>query len=688
MARMRGLAPYVLCWSIAALAVCGVATPAAADGGVTLTNVAAELGIAYERVPTPERLAAQDAFFVNGGVPLPFPNVAAAAPQKPHGTPGVALFDYDGDHDLDIYVTNGPGADNSLYTNRLDEPAHGFTDDAVAAGVGARAQDSSGVCFGDLDNDGDEDLYVTGIGGPNLLFENRGNRKFRDITASAGVAGSGTNPSGCAFADFNNDGLLDILVGNTYTNWNNRFPALLPVNDAAAMEPNQLFLRDSADRSRVTFIDASESSGIRDLTDYPLGGTITWSVAAVDDDQDGDTDIIWADFQGRNPASAAVPYRGFVRILRNDGTGHFTDETQRLAIAPGSYQGLSFGDFDCDGNVDFFATNIGAWLGGFFSTSRWFLGDGAGGYSDPGVGPLNGLPLGWGTATSDYDNDGDQDVVFYGGDDRLTILAMDNPGTVLQNQGCSAGFLHDLDALATDHRLRSVNGVATGDLDGNGFEDVVTAATYRVEPVAERYLLFSDLIGPRGSVLDPIARVHLVMSVLPGTPNFLTYLPVSLLNGDLAVEMNSGGNGNGWAEVRLLGGAKVVSAGRSNRDGIGAVVRFTPAGGPPVLRPIAGGGSHASQGTFAAHFGFGAATHGTVEVLWPGGTRNRLYGLGRGERVRFPEIPCDFNQPLTSLVPYTLCVSTSLDRYRRSGLLTHGEQLRFFTSALLAFVAR
>src|SRR5262245_60644617 len=198
-----------------ALTIVASSGVAFADGGVTFTNVSGSTGITYERFPTPVRDADQQAFYAAG---LPFPPgvtfpILAETPQKPRGAPGVIVLDYDNDGDQDIYVSNGPGHANSLYQNQLiPGGALGFVDVAAAAGVEATAQDSTGICYGDIDNDGNEDIYVLGTGMMNILYRNNGDGTFSNITAAAGVGGGTFNHSGCALADFNGDGLLDILV--------------------------------------------------------------------------------------------------------------------------------------------------------------------------------------------------------------------------------------------------------------------------------------------------------------------------------------------------------------------------------------------------------------------------------------------------------------------------------------------
>ena len=342
-----------------------------ADGGVTFTNIAANggAGIDYRRIGTPGRLAVANGLFdtlLPTSLSVNF--WAAQTPQKPHGAPGVAVFDYDNDGDLDIYVTNGPGKANSLYSNQFKETGKvTFVDVAAAAGVTATSQDSSGVCFGDIDNDGFEDLYVTGVGEDNILYHNNGNGTFTDITSSAAIRAGSAHHSGCAMGDFNGDGLLDIVISNTYDSWDRRDPQFINALDPA-LEPNQLFMQDHSAAAKIHFADASETSGIQKIDGLP-GGSFTWSVAAVDINQDGNTDLIFTDVQGLPPTNPSEE-RGYNRMFLNDGTGHFTDVSYKAKLNYyGTWMGLAFGDFNCDGNMDFFSTNVGVWLGNNVSSA-------------------------------------------------------------------------------------------------------------------------------------------------------------------------------------------------------------------------------------------------------------------------------------------------------------------------------
>lgn len=667
----------------------GAGVPAAADDGarVTFHDLTADesSGIDYRRVPS----ATNAVFERIKTEPLYTMPLVVATPEKPRGSPGVALLDYDGDGDLDIYVTNGPGAANSLYANRLEESrALRFEDVAKAAGVAATDQDSTGVCFGDLDNDGDPDLVVLGRSEPNRLFENRGDGTFRDATAKSGLGESGSGEkdwghTDCSVGDVDGDGLLDVAVANSY-DWSRRTATL--VEPWEHNHPNQLLVNVGG----LRFRDASVSSGIRDLDGFrpPRDGaaTITWALALVDYDQDGDLDLLHADDQGGLPPAEVS--RGLIQVLNNDGTGRFTAVTDRAGTdLPGtSWMGLAFADFDCDGRMDFFATNMGDYV---FSvvhipftrgqlSSRAFLGTSEGGFEDAGPGPLRATPFGWSVVAPDLDNDGDPDVVFWGSlDGTLHTINADNPGAVLLNPGCSARFEADLDALAVDHARRNVHGGAAGDLNRDGFPDLVTASAFSIpkEVPLKPYPVDYD------SPFDATARYVEVFA--PAGGDAYVWNGLQFPDGRLAVEINDG-NDNGWIEVRTLGTVGLVPDGRVNRDGIGAVIRVTPDGGRTTLRPVTGGSGFASQNDLAQLFGLGRAQTATVEVLWPGGTVHRLHDVEPGERIVFPEIPCDPRDPSLARRKYRSCVAGALEALRDRGLLSRSLAARFLASALRA----
>ncbi len=278
-----------------------------------------------------------------------------ATPDKPRGSPGVALLDFNNDGALDIFVTNGPGHANKLYKNLLIEIGQlEFTDVATQVGVSAPEMDATGVCYGDINNDGYEDLYVLGRNEPNRLFVQNGGGTFTEVGAVAGVGGGTYTHTSCSFGDINGDGLLDIAIANT-EDWSNQLAIIAVPFDLN--QPNQLFLNLGDGH----FSDVSDSSGFRTLAGLPPGvATISWAIAMVDYDLDGNIDIIHADDQGAFPSAKYGGLdRGMLHLLHNDGTGHLTDRAVTAGTNKfGAWMGLAFGDFDSNGSLDFFATTL------------------------------------------------------------------------------------------------------------------------------------------------------------------------------------------------------------------------------------------------------------------------------------------------------------------------------------------
>ena len=654
-----------------------------AAGGVTFLDLAADpssgLSFAHTEPPRKAILEGFKATFLRIPDELPF------VPHKPNGAPGVAILDFDRDGDLDIFVTNSAGGANALFSSQLRETGSlRFVDVAAAAGVDAPDHDATGVCYGDTDNDGDHDLLVLGAIEPNRFYENQGDGTFADASATAGIGGGHLSTSSCSMGDVDNDGLLDIAVANTHTDWTNLLGIIVPYDFS---EGNQLFKNLGGN----VFEDVSATSGILDLAALPPGAAaLTWAVALADYDLDGDVDLFSFDDQGGvpTPADGGLSY-GLIHLQENDGSGHFTDVTVEAGLAvPGSWMGVAFGDFNCDRELDFFATNLGDFPGRNDTpisplgrlASRWFLQRGDGTFSDPGVGPLVATVFGWGTAAIDYDNDGDQDIVHHGALNLGRHIAGSNPGVILENQGCSATFRRDAQALAggADHGRRVGQGLAAGDLDDDGFLDLVTVSNADIPPSVP----LTPLSYAPGSEFDD--QVATITFFEPGEPGTEVWNGLEEVDGSLAVEISSGGNGNESVLVTALGTVGITSQGRVNRDGIGAVFSFETPGGKSSIVPVQGGSSYASQHALAAHFGFGSERHGgRIEVRWPGGTRNRLLFVKAGERLVFPEIPCDLDRAFEDRSQYVSCVIEALDELSDAGILSRSQQLRFLLSALL-----
>ncbi len=675
-----------------AAALAAVATAGAAP--ITYHDFAADAasGVTYRRKEST----------INAGLEaaklLPFVSLKElfAIPIKGHGQPGVAVWDYDNDGDEDVFVTNGPGRPHSLYQNqRVPHGTFTFVDVATAAGVGAADQDGTGVCYGDVDNDGDEDLLVLGRMEPNRLFRNEGDGTFTDISAGAGVGGGALGHTSCSMGDIDNDGLLDIFVANSF-DWARYEPIF---NDAFTWNhPNALYHNEGGN----VFSDVSAAAGIYQLYNVPPGdATISWSSALVDFDQDGDLDLMHADDQGAMPSSAFAGIdRGFNQTFVNDGAGHFTNvnATTDGLREVSAWMGFSYGDFNCDGRMDFFATSQGDYLAPFdgaaeppgTQSSRWLLGKANGGFEDSktigeGVKGLGATPFGWGSGTADYDNDGDTDVVFFG---NLTVgvyQMADNPGVVLKNNGCKADFSWDKAATAESapRVLRQdVESLALGDLNDDGFVDFVYAAGAYVPetvPLVPTTTLYGGVFDQTAFVLPQFIQIGPTEYEWSGQP--------IETDGFLGMQMSSAGNGNRWVKVKVKGTKGLAAQGRVNRDGIGAIVKFKPWSGKQVFYPVLGGSSAASQHSLTQMFGLKGAAGGTLEILWPGGVRNRLYGVEHGERLTVPEIPCDFAGSWPSRSAYKACVTGALGELVGNGTITPALRARLRESALQAYDA-
>jgi len=666
---------------------------ALAEKSVTFSDVAnlPESNIEYERQPSLideklNQLKLQPLLF---GPTEPNSTInISKLPIETRGWPGVAVFDYDKDGDMDLYITNGPGVSNSLYSNQLMESGDlGFFDQGADSGVGAVNQDSSGVCYGDIDNDGDQDLMVLGMGDSNILYENNGDGSFINITEKAGISGGELNSTGCSMGDVNGDGLLDIVVANS-----------LPINDSVAwwLEPfslnqhNQLYLNSSAN----VFTDISEQSGIKELAGleqaYDKPASVTFAIAMVDYDLDGDLDIVTANDNGFFlPAALGGIDRGIIHIFKNDGNASFVDvSVEAKTNVVGAWMGLSFADFNSDGLMDIFATNAGDFesagfrqsidmpyvLGDF--ASRWFLGQSDGSFLSPGVGDVIATPFAWGTVAEDYNNDGDTDILFYGGMDIILSTTASNPGVLLQNDG-NANFHYDKNALTKDHSTRSIHGVASGDLNNDGYVDIISVSGFDHPEPIEVFPIGVSF----GSELDIFA--NLIPMFVPGDkPNELIWSGITYPNGGLAVEINNAESSNNWVKVELLGTKSLTDYGQVNRDGIGAVIKFTPENGKTVMKPVIGGASHLSQNSLVQNFGLGSATEGTIEVIWPGGIHNKLYSVNHGELVTMPEIPCDYRTDFSHHKKYRKCLSKQLKQLYKSKLISR-HQLKMLTNSAI-----
>jgi enediyne biosynthesis protein E4 len=478
---------------------------------------------------------------------------------------GIAVFDYDNDGWPDIFFVNGTTLEgfpqgkaptNHLYRNNHDGT---FTDVTEKAGLIANGW-GQGVCVGDYDNDGWDDLYVTYYG-KNRLYQNQ-KGVFTEVSNKAGVAGTGKAwGSGCAFVDYDRDGSLDLIVAN-YVDFDvSTAPA--PGERASCMwkgapvmcGPRGLPAAKNIlyhNRGDGTFEDVTIKAHV-DRADghYALG------ISTLDFDDDG-----WPDIYVACDSTASILYH-------NNRDGTFTDVAVTAGAAfneDGRAQagmGATVADFDGDGRLDIFKTNFSD------DTSTLYHNNGDGTFTDvtfaAGLG-LHTQYLGWGTMFFDFDNDGWPDLIVANGHvypevDKYHLgSSYQEPRILYHNNG--NGTFTDVSATAGlgITMASSARGLAIGDLWNDGRQSVLIS-----NGNAKPFLLINDVRLP-----------------------------------------------NHWVAFRLVGT-------RSNRDAIGAKVTVK-VGKRTLVDEVRSGSSYISSSDMRIHFGIGrAAKIDGVEVRWPSG---------------------------------------------------------------------
>lgn len=486
---------------------------------------------------------------------------------------GVAIFDYDNDGWPDIFLVNGtrlgalpdgPAPSNHLYRNNHDGT---FSDVTTMVGLGATGW-GQGVCVGDYDNDGWEDLYITYYG-KNRLYHNQGGT-FSEVAEKAGVAGSGKAwGTGCAFVDYDRDGRLDLVVAN-YVDFD------LAAAPAPGDRPTCMWKGVSVmcgprglpgaknilyhNKGYGTFEDVTTKAHI-DRTD----GHYAFSVSTLDFDEDGWPDIFIACDSTPNI------------LYRNNHDGTFTDVAVTADAAfneDGREQagmGSTIADYNGDGHLDIFKTNFSD------DTSTLYRNNGDGTFTDStsvaGLG-LYTQYLGWGTMFFDFDNDGWPDLILANGhvypevDAQHLGSSYKEPRILYHNNG--DGTFSDISASAGTGITTSASsrGLAVGDLWNDG-------------------------------------RMSAVVSNMNAVPSLL---------------VNQIRTPNHWIAIRTVGT-------KSNRDGIGARI-LVKAGSRILVDEVRSGSSYISNSDMRVHFGLGAAAKVEwVEVHWPSGLVERFADL-------------------------------------------------------------
>ena len=484
---------------------------------------------------------------------------------------GVALFDYDGDGYLDVYLVGG-GAIPSLkketpaYWNRLFHNNHDgtFSDVTEKAGL-AGAGYGSGVAIGDYDNDGRPDVFLANVTG-NQLFHNNGDGTFTDVTVKAGVGGALLNGKkmwsvGAGWFDYNNDGLLDLFVVN-YCVWEVNKDPYCRVREgvrAYCHPKNYASLHNTIYRNNGdgTFTDVSNELGI--AQQFGKGMSVTFA----DYDGDGYLDAFVANDTTQNFLFHNLKGKKFEEVALPAGVGYAPDGVARSGM------GADFRDVNNDGKPDIWHTAVEN--EGF---PLW-INHGNGEFEDAtmasGLRKTNDMS-GWGAGMADFDNDGWKDL-FVARANVMDNITLQNPGrrypepnTIFRNLG--NGKFEDVSALAgPDFQVEAAHrGVAFGDLDNDGRVDVV----------------------------------------------------VSVLNGPAELFHNITENGNHWILLKLVGT-------KSNRTGIGAQIHITTEDGKQQWNEVTTAVGYASASDSRVHFGLGKNEKiKEIEIRWPSGIKQVL----------------------------------------------------------------
>ena len=412
---------------------------------------------------------------------------------------GVALFDFDNDGKMDLFFSNGAklpemkktaAFSNCLLRNRGDGT---FEDVTRKAGLlGEDLDYNFGIAVGDFDNDGFEDIFLCGAG-RNALYRNNGNGTFSDVTKQSGIGGKppGTLSIAAAWFDFDNDGLLDLIVSN-YTLWT-------PQTDRRCAAAGQEYYCDPRlyyepvpprlyrNLGHGKFEDVTEKSGIGKAPGKGMG------ISIADFNDDGWQDVFIANDTEANS------------LFINKGDGTFEEQGLPLGVAYDdtakavSSMGSDAKDYDNDGKVDIFYNNL--------MTETWALfrnlGDSFRHMSQPtGIARLSHAYSGWSAGFIDFDNDGWKDLYSANGDvDNLKLNARQHD-TMFRNTGGKA--FEDVSARLGKDFLREgyQRGSAFGDLNNDGFPDIV--ATSLMEP--PRILLNSADNGNHWLILQLVGR--------------------------------------------------------------------------------------------------------------------------------------------------------------------------------------
>ncbi len=488
---------------------------------------------------------------------------------------GAAFIDYNNDGYQDLFIVNSntlPGDTSGqrptykLYRNRGDGT---FVDVTEKAGIGGSGY-GMGVAVGDYDNDGWDDLFVTNWGA-SVLYHNNGDGTFSDVTQKAGFVDRRWSTS-AAFADYDNDGYLDLFVCN-YVDFkleDNKWCGDRKPGYRSYCTPEVYAGTSSAlyhNNGDGTFTDVTRRAGVYNAKGKALG-------------------VVWGDYNNDGHIDLLVACDTEPNVLyRNNGDGTFTEVGLQAGVAYGengkalSGMGVDFGDYDHDGNLDAFITNLDFQYNSFFrSNGRLPGGKHSETFESVGVetrtSPVSLLFSGFGVGFHDFDNDGWPDIFVAN-------------GHVIDNIR-----LYRQDVAYAERKFLFLN-----KRDGTFEEAAAQCGRALMAPEVSRGAVFADYDN------DGDIDVFVVNN-----------------GGRATLLRNDGGNRGNWITIKTIGT-------RSNRDGIGARLTVV-ADRITQVKHVKNSGSYCSASDLRVHFGLGSATKvAALEIRWPSGSIQKLENL-------------------------------------------------------------
>jgi len=494
--------------------------------------------------------------------------------------PGVAFIDYDNDGWPDIFLVNGmdwPGHGQKHSTPKLYHNNHDgtFTDVTRKAGLDVEMY-GLGVAVGDYDNDGYDDLFVTAYG-QNRLFHNNGNGTFTDVTQKAGLQGPKEFSTSAAWMDYDKDGHLDLVVAN-YVQWTPETDLYCTLDGKSKSYCTPESYKGTAvrlwhNRGNGTFEDVTQKAGLGDATSKTLG------VAVLDYDNDGWPDLLFSNDTQPN------------KLYRNNGNGTFSEKAVVAGVAfsedgvARAGMGVDAADYDHSGYASVLITNFSNQMVSLYHN------EGKGLFVDEAprseIGRASLLTLGFGCFFFDYDLDGWPDV----------LIANGHVDDDIQKVQANVSYAERV------HLFRNV---------GKGkFEEVTKSMDAAfAAPRVGRGAAYADINND--------GRLDLLLSTNGG----LVYLFRNEAQGAAAA--------NRSLRIKLIGT-------KSNRDGIGGVVKLT-AGGDTQTEMLRSGSSYLSASELVLTFGLGQRDKAdSIEIRWPSGQFDRLSAVPAGATLTLTE---------------------------------------------------